>query len=76
MSAARDKWWNGYTLSTATIPWFREYLLLPNIGIDDFGSFEVPPYLLATLAHHSLSNHGSFSTGTYLPMGLLKARGK
>lgn len=68
--------WLDYTLSTATNTWFREAQWrdqsLPSIGLDDIGLSELPDNHGASLANFSLSNRGTFSTGTYLPMGLLK----
>jgi alpha-galactosidase len=67
--------WLDYTLSTPTNTWFREAQWrdesLPSVGLDDIGLSELPEHE-ASLAHHSISNRGSFSTGTYLPVGLLK----
>jgi alpha-galactosidase len=68
--------WQDYTLSTATNTWFREAQWrdqsLPSIGLDDIGLSELPNAHDASLANFSMSNRGTFSTGTHLPMGLLK----
>jgi alpha-galactosidase len=69
--------WLDYTLSTPTNTWFREAQWrdqsLPSLGLDDIGLSELPEaHGGASLASFSISNRGSFSTGTHLPMGLLK----
>ncbi|KAJ5808446.1 hypothetical protein N7474_009715 [Penicillium riverlandense] len=68
--------WLDYTLSTPTNTWFREAQWrdqsLPSVGLDDIGLSELPDRHDASMAHHAVSNRGTFSTGTYLPMGLLK----
>ena len=68
--------WLDYTLSTPTNTWFREAQwrdhTLPSVGLDDIGLSELPDGHDASLATFSISNRGSFSTGTHLPMGLLK----
>ncbi|EED15217.1 Melibiase subfamily, putative [Talaromyces stipitatus ATCC 10500] len=68
--------WLDYTLSTPTNTWFREAQWrdesLPNVGLDDIGLSELPESHDASLAVHAVSNRGTFSTGTYLPLGLLK----
>lgn len=73
-----EEWWQDYTLSTANNSWFREAQwrdhTLPNIGIDTMGIYELPDGHAASMANYALSNRGSFSTGTYLPMGLLKRK--
>lgn len=70
--------WQDYTLSTATNTWFREAQWrdqsLPSLGLDDLGLSELPDGHDASLANFSLSNRGTFSTGTHLPMGLLKRK--
>lgn len=75
MSSSKE-WWNDYTLSTATNSWFREVQWrdhsLPSVGIDNNEIVGLPDGHVASMANYSLSNRGSFSTGTYLPMGMLK----
>lgn len=67
-----------YRLLTATNTWFREAQWreqsLSDIGIDDNGICQLPERHRASLANSTLSNHGAFSTGLYLPMGLLKSQ--
>ncbi|GFF56853.1 alpha-galactosidase [Aspergillus udagawae] len=68
--------WLDYTLSTPTNSWFREAQWrdesLPSVGLDDIGLSELPDHHDASMAHHAVSNRGTFSTGTHLPVGLLK----
>lgn len=68
--------WLDYTLSTSTNTWFREAQWrdqsLPSVGLDDIGLSELADGHDASLASFSISSRGSFSTGTHLPMGLLK----
>ena len=69
--------WLDYALSTATNTWFREAQWrdqsLPSVGLDDIGLSELPgDGHDSSLANFSVSNRGTFSTGTHLPMGLLK----
>lgn len=74
--ASSKEWWNEYTLSTATNSWFREAQWrdrsLPGVGIDDNEITGLPDGHTGSMANYSLANRGSFSTGTYLPMGMLK----
>jgi alpha-galactosidase len=71
-----EEWWNDYTLSTATNTWVREAQWrnhsLPSIGLDNNGIYKLHEGHVASMANFSLSNRGSFSTGTHLPMGMLK----
>lgn len=68
--------WLDYTLSTPTNSWFREAQWrdesLPSVGLDDIGLSELSDHHDASMAHHAISNRGTFSTGTNLPIGLLK----
>jgi alpha-galactosidase len=70
--------WLDYTLSKPTNTWFREAQWrdqsLPSVGLDDIGLSELPDAHDASLANFSISNRGTFSTGTHLPMGLLKKK--
>ncbi|KAN0109979.1 glycoside hydrolase family 36 protein [Hyaloscypha variabilis] len=74
--SSSEEWWNDYTLSTATNTWFREAQWrdhpLPSIGLDNSGIYKLQDGHVASMANFSLSNRGSFSTGTHLPMGMLK----
>ncbi|KIX00574.1 uncharacterized protein Z518_09639 [Rhinocladiella mackenziei CBS 650.93] len=79
LTSGNPGWWQEYTLSTATNSWFREAQwredTLPNIGIDDNRISLMPGGMHGgSMANFSLSNRGSFSTGTYLPMGLLQRK--
>lgn len=66
-----------YVLSTANNSWFREAQWhdssLNSVGLDDYGVLQFDQNI-ATLGSYSLSSRGSFSTGTYLPMGMLKRK--
>lgn len=69
------RWWSDYEISYANNTWFREAQWvtrsLPNVGLDDFGLYGWPAGWEASIATFSLSNHSSFSTQRYLPMGAL-----
>ncbi|CAH0022251.1 unnamed protein product [Clonostachys rhizophaga] len=47
---------------------------LPELGIDLNGICELPDGHTSSQASFSLQNLGSFSTGTHLPMGILKSK--
>ncbi|KAJ9497073.1 hypothetical protein H2202_007545 [Exophiala xenobiotica] len=74
--AGPSKTWSDYTLSSATNSWFREAQWreqsLSTLGLDDYGVVELNEGHAATLGSVSLSSRGSFSTSTFLPMGMLK----
>lgn len=79
VGALREKlisFWLDYTLSTLTNSWFREAQWrdesLPSVGLDDIGLSKLPDHHDVSMAHHAVSNRGTFSTGTHLPVGLLK----
>lgn len=76
LTANSDDYWDKYVLSTANNSWFREAQWhehsLSSIGLDDYGVLELNEGHSATLATFSISNRGSFSTGSHLPMGMLK----
>ncbi|KAK1142244.1 hypothetical protein N8T08_007988 [Aspergillus melleus] len=76
LTTGSEKWWFDYKLSVANNSWFREAQWiehdLPSLGIDDYGVYGRPEAHAASLAHYTVSNHGSFSTEGHLPMGLLK----
>ena len=76
LTTGSKQWYQDYTLMTATNGWFREAQwrehTLSDIGIDENGICQLPDSHLASQANFGLSSRGSFSTGTYLPMGLLK----
>jgi alpha-galactosidase len=68
--------WLEHTLSTPTNSWFRKAQWrdesLPSAWLDDIGLSEVPAaHHEASMAHHAVSNRGTFSSGTHLPVGLL-----
>lgn len=75
-----SKWWHDYEISYANNTWFREAQWvtrsLPDIGLDDFGLYGWPAGWEASIATFSLSNHSSFSTQRYLPMGALQRKDK
>ncbi|KAH8727244.1 glycoside hydrolase superfamily [Phaeosphaeriaceae sp. PMI808] len=66
-----EQWWHDYKVYTSNNTWFREaqwvHHSLPDIGIDHF----LPGRLPASFVTFGCSNLGSFSTGSYLPMGML-----
>jgi alpha-galactosidase len=72
------KWWEDWVISLPTNSWFREAQWkdqsLPEVGVDDFGVVDLPDGHVTTHASFSISSHGSFSTGTYLPIGALKRK--
>lgn len=71
-------WWNEYTLLTANNGWFREVQwreqTLPEVGIDDNRILESDESHAGSQATYELSNRGSFSTGSHLPIGILKQK--
>lgn len=73
---ASNSWWTDYTLMTANNSWFREAQWheqsLVSLGLSDVGVLDTGDGHKGSLASHSISNRGTFSTGTHLPMGLLK----
>lgn len=73
-----QQWWHDYEVSYANNTWFREAQWvtrsLPDVGLDDFGIYGLPDKHNASIATFGLSNHSSFSTQNYLPMGVLKRR--
>ena len=78
LTPASETWYDDYTLLTATNTWFREAQwreqTLPEVGIDDNGINKLPDGHTGSQANFSLQNLGSFSTGTHLPLGMLKSR--
>lgn len=78
LTTRTKKWWHDWDVSLANNSWFREAQWrdqsLPEVGVDDFGVVELPDKHVTTHASYSVSSHGSFSTGTYLPMGMLKRK--
>lgn len=78
LTTGTKSWWNEYSLLTGGNAWFREAQWhersLPDLGIDTHGLFELNEGHRASQARFTLSNHSSFSTGTHLPMGLLKRK--
>jgi alpha-galactosidase len=75
LTTSTREWYKHYKLLTATNSWFREAQWrehsLPDIGIDENGIYALPDGHAGSQATFSLSNRGSFSTGSYLPLGLL-----
>ena len=71
-------WYHEYVASSATNTWFREAQwhdhALPTLGLDNLGLLELNQGHPASQASYSISNHGSFSTGGMLPMGMLKRK--
>ncbi|KAJ4291285.1 hypothetical protein N0V88_006288 [Collariella sp. IMI 366227] len=67
-----------YNVLYATNTWFREAQwtehTLPDLGIDNNGICELPDGHVASQATFRLGSRGSFSTGSYLPMGILKSK--
>jgi alpha-galactosidase len=78
LTADAERPFDDYTVLYATNTWFREAQwtehTLPNLGIDNNGICELPDDHLGSQATFRLGNRGSFSTGSYLPMGLLKSK--
>jgi alpha-galactosidase len=78
LTTQSSRWFDDYTLMTATNSWFREAQwrehTLPSLGIDANGIYELPERHPASQAAFSLQNKGSFSTGSHLPMGLLTSK--
>lgn len=78
MTTNSEKWFDEYTLMYATSSWFREAQWqersLPDLGIDNDGVCELNEGHTGSQATFDLSAHGSYSTGSHLPMGILKAK--
>lgn len=78
LTTGAQSWFDEYKLSIATNGWFREAQWsehsLPDLGIDSDGICELPDGHTASQAVFGLSNHGSFSTGSHLAMGFLRAK--
>jgi alpha-galactosidase len=71
LTRSSKQWWHDYKLFTPNNSWFREAQwrehTLPDLGIDHC----LPGPCPASFSTFGCSNLGSFSTGTYLPMGAL-----
>lgn len=71
-------WYDDYNVMTATNTWFREAQwrehTLPELGIDANGICQLPDGHTGSQAIFGIQNRGSFSTGTHLPLGLLRSR--
>jgi alpha-galactosidase len=78
LTSTTRKWWHDWDVAVPTNSWFREAQWkdqsLPDVGVDDFGVVDLPDGHVTTHASYSVSSHGSFSTGTYLPMASLKRK--
>ncbi len=79
LTANAERSFDDYTVLYATNSWFREAQwtehTLADLGIDNNGICELPDGHVGSQATFRLGSRGSFSTGSYLPMGLLKAKG-
>ncbi|CZR35765.1 uncharacterized protein FPRO_00112 [Fusarium proliferatum ET1] len=77
LTTRSNEWNKNYALRTATNSWFREAQWrkhsLPDIGIDKNGICELHDGHSGSQATYGLQNRGSFSTGSYLPMGILES---
>jgi alpha-galactosidase len=78
LTGGTHKWSEEYVASTATNTWFREAQWhdydLPTLGVDDIGVLELNQGHYGSHAAYSVSNHGGFSSGGMLPMGMLKRK--
>jgi alpha-galactosidase len=78
LTGGTAEWYHDYVASSATNTWFREAQWhdhsLPSIGLDNVGVYKLPEKHRGSHASYSASNHGSFSTGGMLPMGMLRHR--
>lgn len=76
LSMSSKDWSREYKISYATNSWFREAQWrdddLFNVGLGDSGHLELGDGHRAGWGSFSISNRGGFSSGSYLPMGLLK----
>ncbi|KAK8071441.1 hypothetical protein PG997_011644 [Apiospora hydei] len=72
------EWWADFNVSYATNTWFREAqwrgMSLPDVGLDDFGLYQLDQGHLAPMSIFNVSNRGTFSTQGHLPIGILKHR--
>lgn len=73
-------WFHDYIVLTANNSWFREAQwrehTLPDLGLDNNGICELPDGHTGSQSTVALESRGSFSTGSYLPMGLLVSKDK
>lgn len=78
LTRSSGEWYDEYTLLTGVNGWFREAQWreqsLTDIGIDTNGILELGDGHNGSQATYGLSNRGSFSTGSHLPMGILKRK--
>jgi alpha-galactosidase len=78
LTMGSKEWFSDYSIMTATNGWFREAQWrdhsLPEVGIDDNRICQLPGGHTGSQAKFSISSRGSFSTGAYLPMGILKRK--
>ncbi|RMJ07020.1 hypothetical protein CDV36_013381 [Fusarium kuroshium] len=78
LTTLSKRWYEDYVLMTATNGWFREAQWrehsLPDIGLDDYRICELVDGHSGSQATFGLQNRGSFSSGSHLPMGVLKSR--
>ncbi|CAH0055208.1 unnamed protein product [Clonostachys solani] len=76
MTTASAKWFNDYTLMYANNSWFREVSWqehsLSDLGVDNNGICELPGGAPASHSTFGLGARGTFSTGSYLPLGALR----
>jgi alpha-galactosidase len=72
------EWWKDYVASSATNTWFREAQWHdhspPSLGLDSVGVLELKQGHVGTHVTWSVVNHGNFSSGGHLPMGMFKAK--
>lgn len=78
LTARAESWEQDYEVLFANNSWFREAQwttrTLASVGIGGSGVMKLNEGHHGTLAQFSLSNTGSFSTGSFLPMGLLSRK--
>ena len=78
LTGGTREWYHDFVASSATNSWCREAQWhdhdLPSIGLDSIGVIELNQGHVCSHATYSVSNRGSFSAGSMLPMGMLKAK--
>ncbi|KEY66821.1 hypothetical protein S7711_10125 [Stachybotrys chartarum IBT 7711] len=78
LSVSVSDWSRAFNLSSSTNSWFREAQWhdksLASVGLGDVGLYELDDGHRGSYAVHSVTSRGGFSTGTSLPMGILKRK--
>ncbi|OJJ47556.1 hypothetical protein ASPZODRAFT_15007 [Penicilliopsis zonata CBS 506.65] len=78
LTSGTKSWWSEFTVSSATNTWFRECQwherTLSEVGVDHTGHYELNEGHHASFSTFGHSSRGSFSTSSYLPMGMIRRK--